>query len=238
MALLKSVDDVAGINYYEYRDQNYWNEYVYRARIKVPGGRFTYCFDNIVDWKAKVAAGHWGWRNKLTDDEKQYLLSQEDVVKKFFEFKKEFKKNKSGIIRTEGITTAIFSNDLSLLHSVRDWNLEVDFTEVKTSEYAGTKFFVKEPKFKFRVYLKSKRIGNGTHSDLRDLFSTQKSLRPSKAFKSWMYGEARKWRHAWLSSSFFIEYDDESTLSYLMLLHGDILGKKYNLKKRPEELTE
>ena len=34
----------------------------------------------------------------------------------------------------------------------------------------------------------------------------------------------------------FIDYDDESTISYLALIYGDMLGKRYKLEQRPEAI--
>jgi hypothetical protein len=44
MALLKSVDNVPGINFYEYRDREFYNKYDYRMRVKIPCVKYTwYC---------------------------------------------------------------------------------------------------------------------------------------------------------------------------------------------------
>jgi hypothetical protein len=42
------------------------------------------------------------------------------------------------------------------------------------------------------------------------------------------------WTFRYTSAAHFIDYDDESTLSYLALMHGEVLGKKYKLEKRPD----
>jgi hypothetical protein len=42
------------------------------------------------------------------------------------------------------------------------------------------------------------------------------------------------WKQRYSSASYFIDYDDESTLSYLALLYGEMLGKKYKLEKRAD----
>ena len=44
------------------------------------------------------------------------------------------------------------------------------------------------------------------------------------------------WKYRYTNANHFIEYDDESTLSYLALMHGEILGKRYKLEKRPEPI--
>ena len=46
MGLLKSVKDVPGIDFYEYRDSDYYNKYEYRARFNLVGVRYTWYVEN------------------------------------------------------------------------------------------------------------------------------------------------------------------------------------------------
>ena len=99
--------------------------------------------------------------------------------------------------------------------------------------------FVDEPKHKFRVYLKSKRVEDGFLEELKSTMERQKQLYPSNALRSWMSRDNKRWgiwHFRWTSAAHFIDYDDESTLSYLALMYGDILGKKYKLEKRPDNI--
>ena len=236
MGLLKSVDNVPGINYYEYREYDYWDKFKYRARLKVPGVRFTYWAKNLDEWKERVLGSNSFKSKSMSPKQKQDMLLNAPLIEKFMELKKNLSKTKNGIIRIEGDTTAVFSNDLSLLHSLKTWNVDTDFTEVQKSPISGIKYFVGEPKHKYRVYLKSKRVETSLVTDLRDFFERQSSLQPSKAFKEWIYNKhSSTWRSRFLSSAYNIEYDDESTLSYLALIYPDILGRRYKLEKRPEE---
>ena len=236
MGLLKSVDDVPGIDYYDYRDMDYFDKFKYRARIVLPGVRLTYWTKNLDEWKEKVRTGRT-WGRTYTKQEKEIMLAKADKMEKFLDLKKAIKKDKNGSIRIEGDTAAIFSNDLQFLQDLKSWAENIDFTESICSQYKGTKYFVNNPAHKYRVYFKSKRVDTHVHGELHRLLSQSKSLIPSKAFEKWLfelYGQ-KKWKNRYLSSAYFIEYDDESTLSYLALMHGDILGKKYKLEKRPED---
>ena len=42
MGSLKSIKDVPGIDYYEYRDSEYYNKYRYRAKFRLDGIGLTY----------------------------------------------------------------------------------------------------------------------------------------------------------------------------------------------------
>lgn len=233
MGLLKSVDNVPGIDYYEYREHDYWDKFKYRARLKIPGAHYTYWADDIEAWKDRVIRGR-SWRGASTKEEKENMLSHADVVAKFLALKNTLKKTKSKnfSLRIEGNTTAIFSNDLAFLHELKNWGTTVDITEVIRSEFQGVKYFVNDPPNNYRVYLKSKRVDPSVQKELRALIQSQTGLIPSKALKSW-FQNSGNWKSRFLSSSYFIEYNDESTLSYLAIMHGDILGRKYKLEKRP-----
>jgi hypothetical protein len=96
---------------------------------------------------------------------------------------------------------------------------------------------MRKPKHKFRVYLKSRRVEGSFAEDLYNMFKKNKSLYPSPALKHWAKGSKgnqSSWRYRFSNASHFIDYDDESVLSYLALLHGDMLGKRYKLEKRPD----
>lgn len=237
MGLLKSVNDAPGIDYYEYRDSQYYNKYEYRVRFKLPGVRYTWWCKTPEDLDKKL--------NPKTKKRDYTNVKKEDVsevteningLKAIIEIRDNRKKTKDYSIRIDQNTVAIFSNDLSALKALESkiGNYQYDYTQVQTSEYAGIKHFVDEPKHKYRVYLKSKRVGEGFHKELRELIKKTPSLWPSNALNQWLT-QSNSWRSQWSSSSHFIDYDNESTLSYLALMYGEMLGKKYKLEKRPEE---
>lgn len=238
MGLLKSVDDVPGIDFYDYRDSEYWSKYTYRARIKFEGIRYVYWAETVDEWVKRMRTGRMSRGNgPLGKTEIDALLAKKVIIENFIALRKQQRKDKNFGIRIESNISAIFSNDLAFLQNIRTWHpdIEVDITEVKTSEYSGVKHFVKEPKNKYRVYLKSKRVDDTIPKDLRELFKRYTALKPSKALQSWVKSDSRyTWKNRYCSSAYSIDYDDESTLSYLALCHGDILGKKYKLEKRPE----
>ena len=87
--------------------------------------------------------------------------------------------------------------------------------------------------------MKSKRVEGSFAVDLHETFKKNKQLYPSPALVQWAKGSAKhgnqhSWKYRYSNASHFIDYDDESVLSYLALLYGDMLGKRYKLEKRPE----
>ena len=232
MALLKSVNDVPGLDFYEYRDQVFYGKYDYRLRLTIPGVRYAYWCKTHEELEHRLKTKGYGAVRKADRD---FVLKNMDTLKKVIDLQKERKSKQLGM-RVEGSVMALFSNDLTDLQSIGlsiGAGFEQDYTQAQVGEYAGTKFFVDEPKHKFRVYLKSKRVQNDFPKELKDLFKRQPGLFPSPAMIRWLQ-QQNGWNWRWSSASHFIDYDDESTLSYLALLHGEMLGKKYKLEKRPD----
>lgn len=239
MGLLKSVDNVPGIDYYEYRDSQYYNKYEYRLRVKIPGVRYTWWCKKPEELDIKIK-GNTKKYGTIRKEDKQDVVDNCDAIKKVITLTTE-KKAKGIGIRIEYETMAVFSNDLTVLKDFETKlgpNYKCDYTQVQTSEYVGIKHFVNDPPHNYRVYLKSKRVEDSFRAEMRDFISKQTQLHPSPSFTRWLSDKDRhfSWKYRWTSSSHFIDYDDESTLSYLALMHGEMLGKKYKLEKRPDNI--
>jgi hypothetical protein len=242
MGLLKLVKDVPGIDFYEYRDSDYYNKYEYRARFELVGVRYTwYIKHNIQELVDRLDAPAVGLSYHRIAYERDEVRENLTKLEKFIHWRNEVKKTKISSIRVEHNTVAIFSNDLASLKEVESAipDIVVDYTQVQKSNFIGIKHFVRKPKHKFRVYLKSRRVEGTFAEDLHNMFKKNKSLYPSPALKHWAKGSAgqqNSWRYRYSNASHFIDYDDESTISYLALIYGDMLGKRYKLEKRPDPI--
>jgi len=232
MGSLKSVKDVPGIDYYDYRDSLYWGKFKYRVRVKIKGLAQTYWVNNIQAWINIIKTAKY-----LNENARAEALSPVNVsrVENFMAFKSKLKstKTKDITIRIEGNTAAIFSNDLSMLQDFRNWNAVVDYTEAIPCEFAGIKYFLRPPKHKYRIHFINKRIELGVSVELRDLLEKYPKITPSGAFKLWLQSP-QPWKLSYISANFYIDFDDESMASYLRLCHSDIFGKMYKLELRPD----
>jgi len=240
MGLLRSVKDVPNIDYYEYKENNYYNKYRYRAKFRIEGLRFA-------DY-AKTPAGlikrlNEGGYRKVRADTKALAMENINELNNFINWRNSNKKPGVITFRVEGDTASIYSNDLELLLTLKELGLvTVKMTEVQVEQFAGTKYYVNKPKHNYRIYLKTAYIEEKTFiKDLYDTISKSKELVPSSALKEWLdkyvnrpIASQNSWSYRYTSGTHSIDYDNESTLSYLVLMYGHMLGKRYKLEKRPD----
>ena len=236
MGLLKSANNVQGVDFIDYRAQLYYNKYEYRARLTIEGlRRGYYCEPDEFEERLNNDK-LWGRPGKV---EKQVIMDNLPDIKSALQFRSDNKKNKQLAMRMEHNTMAVFHNDLDFLHKSFDGlvGASIDYTRVETSGYVGVKTFVKEPKNKFRIYFRSKRTPDDFREGINNILKNNKQLKPSPGLKIWVKNSSPMrgyWWNNYLSSSYFIDYDDESYLSYLHLMYGEYLGKKYKLQKRAD----
>jgi hypothetical protein len=226
MGLLKSIHNVSGIQYYEYRETDYWGKYKYRARIKLIGVNLLWYSKTEIDTRALNIKYD-------SEERKNAVVNNVPTINKLIKWSVPLKTDRVISTRIEGDTLAIFSNDLSKLQELNSIVSDLDITEVVTGEYAGVKYFARNPKHKFRIYFKSRRIDYKTRDELTEFLNKNKNIHLSKSFREWVNPKKNTWKSRWLSAGYSIDYDDESMLSYIALMYGDLLGKKFKLEKRP-----
>jgi hypothetical protein len=228
-----------GVDLIEHRDMLYFSNYEYRLRLNVPNVYYVWYCKKVEDLDNRINGKCPTWA-KIPITKKQSVIEHRDALVSIINLILEKKKAKNFATRIEGDTLAVFSNDLSFLNNVANsigTNYREDITQATTSAFAGVKTFVKEPKHKFRVYFKSRRVDENFQVEFRDFLSRNKTLYASPALKKWAMTKSHRygpWYFRWISSMWFIDYDDESTLSYLALMYPELLGKKYKLEKRPD----
>lgn len=218
-----------GIEFIDLRPGLYYNKYRYRARIYIEG----------------ITVAWWAENEKEVDEmiKRRRLKNPErDLIVKYIEWLNSLppKKDKYSI-RLEHNTGAVFSNDLDFLKTIETIGAEVDYTEVDTSAPTGTKYFKNEPKHKFRLYLKSKRVPEKFTEELKSFIDRYKDtntvLTASPSLRLWLErnGISRySWMSKYCSGHFFIDYNDESTLTLFTLMFDGMVAKRYKLEKRPD----
>lgn len=218
------------------RGSLYYGKYQYRARLKLDGLNRTPYAATMTDVLKRLR--RWSTPEMI---ESMDLASLE----RFVDWRNKYatpinKSDKKALIRIESITAGVFSNDLLLLQTLESiaGKDAVNYTEIDTSIPTGTKYFVNEPKYKYRVYLKSKRVEDKFIAELSRFLERYKGtdtvVVPSKSLDLWLNGKRNSWYRNYCASNYCIEYNDESTHSLLGLMFGDMIKSRFKLEKRPD----
>lgn len=230
---LSTSSKTPGVDLIDYRGTLYYGKYSYRARISLNGLRRTYFAKDITDYKKKISES----RFKIKISEIDF-----DSIEKFLNWRNIHATgaNKQAMIRVEGDTAGIFSNDLQLLKTLDDIG-DVNYTEVEDSIPTGLKYFTNDPKYNYRVYLKSKKVDDKFKEDLKRFIDRYKQsgtvIIPSNALRNWLEGKNRQyyWYGPYCSSHYFIDYNDESTNTLISIMFGGMIKRRFKLEKRPEQ---
>lgn len=212
----------------EYRNKLYFKKYKYRASLDILGIRYSYSCDTMADYLARI--------DRIKRYHKQYLLSMHKIesidfisMEKFFNWKKVH--GKQVTVRMECNSVGIFSNDLECLKTLEDQlSVPVKYSEVILTE-EDAMYFKREPKFKFRVYLKPVRASAEFIESMIsfiDRNSENENINFSPALKDQILQQKPD---RYIHGSYFIEYNEESTLSLLYLMFPRSFSKSYRLLK-------
>ena len=242
LKLVKNHTESPGIDFHEFRDILYYDKYKYRARISISGVRYTMYTKTIQSFARLInRTGEYTSYSTIPPTQLAEVRQNMDLISNYITYRNDIQKNKLGSIRIEGNRVSVFSNELSVLQRLTELgNSKIDYTEVIMGDFTGVKYFVNKPKYNFRVYLKRKRIELATIKDFSNVINKTKDLYPSSSLSAWLLattvGSARfkyySWQYNHSSTTHFIDFDNESTLSYLALMYGEYLGHRYKLEKR------
>ena len=239
MALLKLQQTRSdGVGYIDHRDL-YFGKFNYRARVHMIGA-----------YLCSYATKKEDFEKRIRYNKKTMAGAKVDELVQFTEWKNTQKKEKKGDItfRIEGQSASVFSNNLEFLRELETLGFNVDFTAIEDVVPTGIKYFVNEPKFKYRIYLKSKRVSDDFPKKLQNMFDRYKGtgtkISPSLSLNEWLtdrgagysshLGGYMSWKRSYCSSHYFIEYNDESFITIFALTFTGMISRKYTLEKRPE----
>jgi hypothetical protein len=228
-----SSTNTPGVDLVDYRDVLYYGKYRYRARVNMPGLSWIHGCDTMLDYLRRLES------NRKYYDKNRIAAIDLDDIESFIDWRSvNVKTNKTCTIRVESNTAGVFSNDLALLQTLRNISTSVDITEIVEIAPTGIKTFAKEPKHKYRAYLKSKRVKDTFKKELAEFIKRYKDTKtvivPSESLAGWLKGKAKYWQQGFCSSHYYIEYDEDSTNSLISLMFGDMIKRRYKLEKRPD----
>ena len=206
------------------RPNLYWNKFQYRARVRIDGLRMTYGARSVDDVSKNVEyAKTYGRRLPVID----YIS-----IDKWLDFK--IANKDKVLIRIEGDTAGVFSNDLGCLQSLESKGIiPLDYTQACSVEPNGIMYFKNDPKYKYRSYMRAKRIEDGTKQDIRD-FIKRYDLKPCNALDEWLNGTKYKLvSSCYVPNTYFIAYDDDKMPMLMSIILPGLFNKHYKVEKRP-----
>jgi hypothetical protein len=137
------------------------------------------------------------------------------------------------MLRIQGDTVSFFSNDISLLDTLKSIDKNVSYFEAEVYK-ADTIFFSKNPKFKYRTFFKGKRCPDDFFSNVIEFCNRYPKANVSRGLQALAHNRRKNYtRFIYLHSSYYVDYNDESMISILHMLFPNMVGKTYSLAKRP-----
>lgn len=231
------------------RRQLYYGKYKYRAKLTITGLNRTYYAKTFLEFLKKIekeltsrAEDNWYWGARVKGEIQNIDL---DSIERYINWRNTHHSNqhpKTLMLRIESNTISVFSDDLTLLKTLESIvpydPFLVVYTQVDINIPEGLLYFVREPKRKFRVYLRGQQVPSSFRDDMQSFVlryqGTSSEVHPCTALSRWLSSPAiNTWRAKYCSSSFFLEYNTESTYTMLMLMFDKTVGKLFALEKRP-----
>lgn len=228
--------------------QLYYNKFEYSGTSTLEGSRYLRSCNTLDQLISTLLQRGKRWQHNYSKRNltRDYNIAQLEKVMQFYQIHKH---SDECCFRFSSSDVGFYTNDLGLLQEF--YSLFSPLTcRLYQVEPAPPQimYFAKEPKFKYRMYFKYKRLSKQDISDLYECLSNlvakneiaiSSSLNRSMTYHNNPPLTGMMGRHritgTYLSSQFFFEYDNEQTLSYMsLMLTSGLFGKRYKMEKRPE----
>lgn len=220
----------------ELRNALYFGKYLYRARCKVHGAAFTYYTKNIDEFKAKMAkrTNKPPSRIEVIYDDWRFKVEEIDYdqIAKYFDWRNSAPKDQY-IARIQGNMISFFSDDLELLKTLVSIDPEPEYSEANIIGQ-NVLYFKNEPKYKYRTFFRGKRVPENFKEDVLSFIERyENTAKVCPALQRLVNDTGRKHWYNYLHSSYYVDYNDESTLTLLHMFFASMLAKTYTLQKEP-----
>jgi hypothetical protein len=221
----------------EVKNKLYFNKFKYKAMCTIQGAAYTYYTPDLETFiirmeKFRDNKLRYGIR-VIEDDWKEYWDEVNlDQVSQFITWRNTVSKDKC-MLRIQGDTVSFFSNDISLLDTLKSIDKHTSYFEAEVYK-SDTLYFSKSPKFKYRTFFKGKRCPEDFFSNIIEFCSRYPNANVSRGLQSLAHNRRRNYsKFIYLHSSFYVDYNDESMVSILHMLFPNMVGKTFSLDKRP-----
>jgi hypothetical protein len=226
------------------RNKLYFDKYKYSASFEFLGSVYfnsysdTKNFDDFITRleESKKVNGKHAIQQMGTNWVATWDSVDIDTARKYNDWIKTADKSKYKSYMMHNNSANFYSNDLSLLETLKNVHPDCKFTEV-TALSKNNLYFKKEPKYKFRTYFKNKKIPNGFIESIKTVHGIydQSQLKFSdKVLNDVFYlGRVSMFHPHIYISGWYMEYNTESILSILYIHFSGMIGKTYSLAKEP-----
>lgn len=225
----------------DHRSHLYYNKYQYRAKLRLRGIRRTWYAKDLAEFKKRINdISAWKTKKELEDLDFNAIGRYIDWRNIYFTPKN--KKDKKVLVRIEGEVASIFSNDLNVLKTLEsiDGLDNLKYSEIDICVESGVKYFVHEPKYKYRVYFKSRHVEEKFRENLAKFIdrykATNTTIVPCTSLRKWLSNDLKhNWYSRFCSSHYFIDFNDEGVNSLISIMFGDMIKARFKLEKRLQE---
>jgi hypothetical protein len=221
----------------EVKNKLYFNKFKYKAMCTIQGAAYTYYTPDLETFiirmeKFRDNKLRYGIR-VIEDDWKEYWDEVNlDQVSQFITWRNTVSKDKC-MLRIQGDTVSFFSNDISLLDTLKSIDKHTSYFEAEVHK-SDTIYFSKSPKFKYRTFFKGKRCPEDFFTNVIEFCNRYPKTNVSRGLQALAHNRRKNYnKFIYLHSSFYVDYNDESMVSILHMLFPNMVGKTYSLDKRP-----
>jgi hypothetical protein len=209
----------------------YFNQYKYKVCLSLTGAHLTRGISTIEKFNERVSK-----RNNRINQYIQSLIHGDplnqiptNAIEKFMAWR--LTNGNKLHIRLEFNKVHFYSNDISLLETILTISPNVEcYQALDVQVPAGIKYFSKQPKFEYRVYLRDILLAENDYNDLKKFHYQYEYSSEFKFSPGLTYILKNNRRYI---IKYYIDCKTESSMTHLYLLFSNILGKKYKLEKRP-----
>jgi hypothetical protein len=233
-----------------YRDNLFFNKFRFRVELKADNLHWVKrckdveqakkkLFDTIQHSKRQFSRPWFNAPTPLED-------TDFDLLGCILAFNQKYKNSKDVTFRFESDTMGVYTSDWAIVEEVLNIS-EIQFPVVEVIPApAGTMWFAKKPPAKFRTYLTNKKMSISFADEMNDYLERTPAIRPSTTLRRYLYhwnpnsppnrSIFKITRHipsaVYLSSSYYLDYNDEASLLMMHLVFGEAIGKTFKLEKR------
>jgi len=218
------------------RNRLFYSKFLYKATIQYVGINLAFTSKSITKFIEKVERRRtfpptYFSKNYLTLDDCDL-----NRIETFINFFVKYKNSKEVTFLTDYGAIAIHTNNVDILNELGEIDSLIIVTEAVPPP-ADTLYFVKEPEFEYRVYLKGIRASLdliSTLSDFEKTYENSSDISYSLGLKNFCSSSQSTTNGKYLASNFYIDYNNYSNLIFMYLIFSNCLGKNYKLEKKPE----